>query len=93
MSAASGDSFGEPPGVARLRARDPPLIARVQRSCRGEKDTALLTSNLNGLDQVVPNLTVRRIPEGTHWIARENAADVNRFIREFLAQPGGSAKP
>jgi pimeloyl-ACP methyl ester carboxylesterase len=72
----------------------PPLVVRVPTLVIwGEKDTALLTGNLNGLDTVVPNLTVKRIPEGTHWIARENAAEVNRFIREFLAQPGGSAKP
>jgi pimeloyl-ACP methyl ester carboxylesterase len=43
---------------------------------------------LNGLDQVVPKLTVKRIPDGTHWIPREKAADVNQLIREFLSQPG-----
>ena len=96
---ASG--VGPPPPTAPAGAAPatpapatPPLIVRVPTLVIwGEKDTALLTSNLNGLDQVVPNLTVKRIPDGTHWIARENAADVNRFIREFLAQPGGSAKP
>jgi hypothetical protein len=41
----------------------------------------------------VAKLTVRRIPDGTHWIARENASEVNRLIREFLAQPAGPAKP
>ena len=52
----------------------------------GEKDTALLPGNLNGLDQVVPTLTVRRIPDGTHWVVRENAPEVNRLIREFIGQ-------
>jgi pimeloyl-ACP methyl ester carboxylesterase len=52
----------------------------------GEKDTALLPVNLEGLDQLVPTLTVRRIPDGTHWVVREKAADVNRMIREFLAE-------
>jgi epoxide hydrolase 4 len=52
----------------------------------GEKDTALLPSNLDGLDRLVPTLTVRRIPDGTHWVVREQAAEVNRMIREFLAQ-------
>jgi pimeloyl-ACP methyl ester carboxylesterase len=66
----------------------PPMIVRVPTLVIwGEKDTALLTGNLNGLDRVVPKLTVRRIPDGTHWVVREKAADVNRFIREFLAQP------
>jgi pimeloyl-ACP methyl ester carboxylesterase len=50
----------------------------------GEKDTALLTGNLNGLDAFVPQLTIRRIPEGTHWVVHEQAAVVNRHIREFI---------
>jgi len=53
----------------------------------GEKDTALLTNNLNGLDAVVPQLTVKRIPDGTHWVVREQAPEVNRLIRAFLSQP------
>jgi pimeloyl-ACP methyl ester carboxylesterase len=52
----------------------------------GEKDTALLTGNLNGLEAFVPKLTIKRIPDATHWVVREKSADVNRFIREFLAQ-------
>jgi pimeloyl-ACP methyl ester carboxylesterase len=53
----------------------------------GEKDTALLPSNLVGLDDVVPTLTIKRIPDGTHWVVRENAPEVNRLIREYLARP------
>jgi len=52
----------------------------------GEKDTALLTGNLNGLDQVVSKLTVKRIPDGTHWVVREKPAEVNALIREYLKQ-------
>jgi pimeloyl-ACP methyl ester carboxylesterase len=51
----------------------------------GEKDTALLTGNLKGLEEYVPRLTVGRIPEGTHWVVRERPQDVNKLIREFLA--------
>ncbi len=50
----------------------------------GEKDTALLPQNLDGLEQYVPDLTVRRIPDGTHWVIHEQPALVNRLIREFL---------
>ena len=50
----------------------------------GEKDNALLTGNLDGLDQFVPNLTIRRIPDGTHWVVHEQPALVNRYIREFI---------
>ena len=51
----------------------------------GEKDTALLPENLDGLDRVVSDLTVRRVADGTHWVAHERPALVNRHIREFLA--------
>ena len=50
----------------------------------GEKDTALLTQNLDGLDQFVPQLTIKRIPDGTHWVIHEKAAEVNSDIREFI---------
>jgi pimeloyl-ACP methyl ester carboxylesterase len=50
----------------------------------GEKDTALLTGNLDGLEAFVPDLTVRRIPEGSHWVVHEKPAEVNRLIRDFL---------
>jgi pimeloyl-ACP methyl ester carboxylesterase len=52
----------------------------------GEKDTALLTGNLTGLEAYVPQLTVRRIPDATHWVVRERPAEVNRLIRAFLAE-------
>jgi epoxide hydrolase 4 len=50
----------------------------------GEKDTALLTGNLEGLDKYVPQLTIKRIPEGTHWVIHEEPALVNQYIREFI---------
>jgi len=50
----------------------------------GEKDTALLTGNLDGLDKYVPNLTIKRIPDGTHWVIHEKPALVDGYIREFI---------
>ena len=50
----------------------------------GEKDTALLTGNLEGLDKFVPNLTIKRIPEGTHWVIHEKPALVAEYIRDFI---------
>jgi pimeloyl-ACP methyl ester carboxylesterase len=52
----------------------------------GEKDTALLTGNLVGLDRYVPNLTIERVPTGSHWVIHEEPAIVNRTIRAFLAR-------
>ena len=51
----------------------------------GEKDTALLTGNLEGLDKYVPHLVIKRIPEGTHWVIHEKAEEVNGYIIEFIA--------
>ena len=50
----------------------------------GEKDTALLTQNLEGLDKFVPQLTIKRIPDGTHWVIHEKRDEVNAAIREFI---------
>ena len=51
----------------------------------GEQDTALVTSNLDGLDEYVPDLTIKRIPEGTHWVIHEQPQTIIGFLREFLA--------
>jgi pimeloyl-ACP methyl ester carboxylesterase len=50
----------------------------------GEQDRALLTGNLDGLAQYVADLTVKRIPEGSHWVSHEQPDQVNALIREFL---------
>lgn len=50
----------------------------------GEKDEALLPGNLEGLDRFVTDLTVRRIPEGSHWVVHEKPALVAKLIREFV---------
>jgi len=64
---------------AQMRVNVPTLVIW------GEKDTALLPQNLDGLDQLVPRLTVRRIADATHWVVHEKAGEVNGYIREFLA--------
>lgn len=51
----------------------------------GEKDTALLTGCIDGLDKYVTNLTIKRVPNASHWIVREKPAVVNKLIREFIA--------
>ncbi len=50
----------------------------------GGKDTALLTGNLEGLDQYVPDLQIKLIPNGSHWVIHEEPELVNRYIREFI---------
>lgn len=52
----------------------------------GERDTALLTANLDGLDQYIADLTIRRIENGSHWVVHEEPELVIRHIRDFLEQ-------
>jgi pimeloyl-ACP methyl ester carboxylesterase len=50
----------------------------------GERDPHLLPDGLRGLEQLAPQLTVRRIPEGTHSVVLEKPELVSQFIREHL---------
>ncbi len=50
----------------------------------GEQDRALLTGNLDGLEEYIEDLTVKRIPEGSHWVSHEQPERVNALIRDFL---------
>ncbi len=50
----------------------------------GEQDQALLTGNLDGLAQHVQCVTIRRVPDASHWIVHERPALVNAWIREYL---------
>jgi len=52
----------------------------------GEQDQALLTGNLEGLGEYVGDLTIKRIPEGSHWVIHEQPELVNSLIREFLKE-------
>jgi pimeloyl-ACP methyl ester carboxylesterase len=75
-STPSGSAFGL--DATSLTVKVPTLVIW------GEKDTALLTGNLDGMDEFVPNLTVKRIPDGSHWVIHEKPALVNEYIREFI---------
>jgi pimeloyl-ACP methyl ester carboxylesterase len=50
----------------------------------GEKDTALLTGNLEGLSQYIKPLTIQRVPDASHWVVHEKPALVIRFMRDFV---------
>jgi pimeloyl-ACP methyl ester carboxylesterase len=65
--------------VAALTVHVPTLVIW------GERNPALLPANLDGLDQFVPNLMVRRVPDAGHWVVQQKPELVNAYIREFLA--------
>ncbi len=72
----AGESFKTDPALFTVRV--PTLVIW------GEKDQALLPGNLTGLDEYIPDLTILRIPEGSHWIAHEHPELVNQYIRDFM---------
>jgi len=80
---------GAPEGQAAPPPAIPPLatITTPTLVIWGEKDTALLTGNLAGLDEYVKPLSIKRVPDGSHWVVHENPALVIRYMREFLKSP------
>lgn len=76
--AGDEDSALSPSDLASLQVKVPTLVIW------GEKDTALLTGNLDGLDAFVPRLTIKRIPDGSHWVIHEKPTLINRYIRDFI---------
>ena len=61
-----------------------PIITVPTLVIWGLKDTALLQGNLDGLEQYVKVLKIERVPEGSHWVVREQPATVIRAMRKFL---------
>jgi epoxide hydrolase 4 len=50
----------------------------------GEKDPAMVPQNLDGLAEFVPQLTIKRLPEASHWLVHRQSAEVTAYIREFV---------
>ena len=50
----------------------------------GERDPYLLTGNLEGLEDFVPDLKVERVSDASHWVVHEKPALVNAAIRRFV---------
>jgi len=69
---------------AQMTVRVPTLVIW------GEKDVALTVKNLEGLEKYVPDLTVKRIADASHWVVHEKREEVNRLIREFVGGGAGS---
>jgi pimeloyl-ACP methyl ester carboxylesterase len=74
----------EDPGASKLQLKPEDFMVKVPTLVIwGERDTALLAGCLEGLDMVVPNLKLVRVPDATHWVARERTALVIREIEAF----------
>jgi pimeloyl-ACP methyl ester carboxylesterase len=72
-----GFGAGRPPG--RLLIPIPVLVIW------GDRDPLLRPSLLQGLDDLVPDLTVRRVADAGHGMVRERPDEVTALIRDYLS--------
>jgi len=73
------------PGPASLELKAADFVVRVPTLVLwGERDRALLTGCLDGLEQCVPDLKIVRVPDASHWIVHEKpgfvASEIERFV-------------
>lgn len=65
---------------AKFHVRVPTLVVW------GERDTALLPGNLDGLHEHVDDLTIERIPDASHWVMHERPGPAIAAIERFLSR-------
>ncbi|MBV9711063.1 MAG: alpha/beta hydrolase [Ktedonobacteraceae bacterium] len=52
----------------------------------GDQDVALGINLTRGLEQWVPNLQIKHLPDSGHWVQQEKPDEVNMALQEFLGQ-------
>lgn len=76
-------------GAKKLRFEPKDFMVRVPTLVLwGERDTALLTGCLDGLGECVPDLTLKRVPDASHWIVHEKPELVCSEIEGFVTGKG-----
>jgi len=50
----------------------------------GEQDKAFVNEVLYGLEHYVPQLTIKRFSEASHWLQCEQSPLINRYIAQFI---------
>lgn len=79
-------SVGDP-GPAKFQFEPKDFMVRVPTLVLwGERDSALLTGCLDGLDACVPDLKLVRVPDASHWIVHEKPALVCSEIAAFAGK-------
>jgi len=78
------------PGAKKLQFKPEDFMVRVPTLVLwGERDTALLTGCLEGLEKCVPDLKVVRAPDASHWIVHEKPGLVCGEIEKFIGEAHG----
>jgi pimeloyl-ACP methyl ester carboxylesterase len=50
----------------------------------GEQDVALDVSGTQGTEKWVPDFTLKRLPNASHWVQQDAPAEVNMILKEWL---------
>lgn len=78
-------SKGAADGASRLALNPQDFMVRVPTLVIwGERDRALRPVLLEGLEQVVPDLRIERVPDGTHWLVHEFPERIAAAIQRFV---------
>lgn len=73
------------PGPAKLTLKAEDFRVRVPTLILwGEADQALPAELLEGLAELIDDLTIKRLPRATHWLAHEEPERIEELIRDFL---------
>jgi pimeloyl-ACP methyl ester carboxylesterase len=52
-------------------------------------DIALLPELIEGLDDYIPNLTLKKVANATHWVIHEQPQLVAGYLQDFINASGG----
>lgn len=78
--------IGDDPGARRLKLREQDFVVPMPTLLIwGERDQALLPILLDGIERVVPQLKLLRVPDATHWLVHEKPELIRAAIEDFLA--------
>jgi pimeloyl-ACP methyl ester carboxylesterase len=50
----------------------------------GEQDQAFVKENLNGIEHFIPDCTIERFKNASHWLMHENPIEINKAITCFI---------
>ncbi len=82
MNAPSqGEQISDVPNTSMM---EPVMINVPTLIIWAESDSALTIHNLEGLDEFITELKVKRIPKASHWVINEQPQVINKLIREFI---------
>jgi pimeloyl-ACP methyl ester carboxylesterase len=71
-------------GLARQRKRGSPLIETPTLMIWGEEDAALGKELTVGTEHHVKQLTLRYLPEASHWVQQDDPETVNEMLRAWV---------